>query len=68
MFWPTINKDIELNEKSCELCSKYQCSKIKEFMKLSETPDDSWQIIGIDIFNIYSRNFLLILDYFLSRK
>jgi len=26
--------------------------------------DDNWQIVGIDIFNINNKNFLLVIDYF----
>lgn len=64
VYWPNINKDIELKVKSCDLCAKYQCSKSKEFMRPSETPDDNWQIVGIDIFHINNKNFLLVIDYF----
>ncbi|CAI6376903.1 unnamed protein product [Macrosiphum euphorbiae] len=64
VYWPNINKDIELKVKSCELCAKYQDSKSKEYMRPSETPDDSWQIVGIDIFHINNMNFLLVIDYF----
>lgn len=64
VYWPNINKDIELKVKSCDLCAKYQDSKSKELMRPSETPDDSWQIVGIDIFHINNMNFLLVIDYF----
>jgi hypothetical protein len=64
VYVPNINKDIELKVKDCNLCAKYQCSKSKEFMTSSETSDDSWQIVGIDIFHINNKNFLLVIDYF----
>jgi len=46
VYWSNINTDIDLKVKNCVLCEKYQGSNSKEFMRPSETPDDSWQIVG----------------------
>ncbi|VVC40885.1 Integrase, catalytic core,Ribonuclease H-like domain [Cinara cedri] len=64
VYWPNMNKDIELKVKSCNLCAKYQCAKSKEFMKPSETPVGCWLVLGVDIFYFNDKNVLLVIDYF----
>lgn len=64
VYWLNKNKDTELKVKSFDMCAKHQCSKSKKFMKPRETPDDSWQIVGQDIFHINNGNLLLVINYY----
>ena len=63
VWWPTINKDIEVFVKSC-----YQClttrSQHPEPLLPSPLPDLPWQRLAADFFQLGNRSHLLVVDYY----
>lgn len=64
VYWPRINKDIELLCKSCELCQELQPQQPREPMHMHEKPGMPWVKVGTDLFEINGKNYLIIADYF----
>lgn len=64
IYWPGMNTQIENYVSKCEICQKYGKSNIKEplmFHKIEEIP---WYKLGMDIFELYGENYLLLVDYY----
>ena len=65
VFWPGINKDIELLCKKCSLCQEMLPQQPKEPMKMHEKPLRPWVKVGTaDLFEVEGKNYLIISDYF----
>lgn len=64
VYWPSINKDIEMLVNACEACQKYQNSKQKETLKQHEVPPEPWHTIGTDIFFLNNKSYLICVDYY----
>ncbi|UYV63266.1 hypothetical protein LAZ67_2003581 [Cordylochernes scorpioides] len=54
--------DIAEKVKNCEICQKYQKSKIRQPLKLFPVPDYPWQTVSLDIFYIQKKPHLLVVD------
>ncbi|UYV60361.1 K02A2.6-like [Cordylochernes scorpioides] len=64
IYWPGMNKEIEELINNCSICQQTSRANLKEPMLPHQAPDYPWQKVGIDIFQIESLKYLLILDYF----
>ena len=63
MFWPCVNREIEDMVKLCNICIKNQRKQEKEPMIATDIAVYPFQIVGTDLFNWNSQNFLLVVDY-----
>ncbi|UYV69099.1 K02A2.6-like, partial [Cordylochernes scorpioides] len=64
IYWPGINKEIEELINNCSICQQTSRANLKEPMLPHQAPDYPWQKEGIDIYQIESLKYLLIVDYF----
>ena len=66
LFWPGMSADIRQHIESCETCAAHSLKQPAEPLKLHDNPDRPWSKVGIDIFTISGRNYLVTVDYFSS--
>lgn len=64
VYWPGINKDIEDMVRLCDPCQKYQPKQPAETSLHHTIPPTPWTKVGSDLFQIGSKHYLLIVDYF----
>ena len=64
VFWPGITKDIESKVKDCKICQENAPSQTKEILHSHEVPRGPWIKLGIDLFELNKRQYLLIVAYF----
>ncbi|UYV81516.1 hypothetical protein LAZ67_20001410 [Cordylochernes scorpioides] len=64
IYWPGMNKEIEELINNCSICQQTSRANFKEPMLPHQAPEYPWQKVGIDIFQIESSKYLLIVDYF----
>ena len=63
MYWPNSNNDIENHIGRCGTCQKHRYKQAKEPMEQHEVPEKPWRKIGADLFTLYGKNFLVVVDY-----
>ncbi|UYV62970.1 K02A2.6-like [Cordylochernes scorpioides] len=64
IYWPGMNKEIEELINNCSICQQTSRANLKEPLLPHQAPEYPWQKVGIDIFQIESSKYLLIVDYF----
>lgn len=62
VYWPDINDDIDRFVGNCNICIAHTPHQRKEEMLTFPIPDLPWQIVGADIFEWHSNNYLVIAD------
>ena len=55
-----MSMDIENHTKKCSTCLEFQQKHLKEKLILHEIPGKLWEVIGVDMFTLYNRNYLCI--------
>ena len=63
MFWSGMNNDIENNVRTCDVCQQYHKRQWRETSIPHEIPDILWTKAGTDLFEIYSKRYLIVVDY-----
>jgi len=63
VFWPNMTSEIKDYIRNCEACQTYQNSQRKEPL-IPIIATRPWEIIGIDLFEIDGKNFLITVDYY----
>jgi len=64
LYWPGISTDIELFVSKCSICNSFQRQQPKEPLLPHPVPARPWQRVGADIFHLYNRDYLLLVDYY----
>lgn len=64
VYWPGINKDIEIMVGKCETCNKYQSKQAREPMMIPDLPTAPWEKVGTDLFHCNGKDYLLVIDYY----
>ncbi|UYV77245.1 K02A2.6-like, partial [Cordylochernes scorpioides] len=64
IYWPGMYKEIEELINNCSICQQTSRANLKEPLLPHQAPEYPWQKVGIDIFQIESSKYLLIVDYF----
>ena len=64
VWWPKINDDIERIVQSCELCQSAQSANRREPLMCSPLPQHAWEKVGIDLFDLNNKKFLVVVDYY----
>ena len=62
VWWPGLSRQIEDVVTSCHKCIK--CRVKPEPLIPSPVPDRPWQVLGTDLFELQSIDYLLVVDYF----
>ena len=63
MWWPGVSKQIAQYVQQCSVCAQEDKHK-KRLLLYTPLPDYSWQVVGTDLFELNSKHYLLIVDYF----
>lgn len=65
MFWPGMNKDIEVTVQKCGTCNRYRPAQQKETLKGGEEKSqlEPWEKVGMDLFVWEGSDYLVIVDY-----
>ena len=64
LFWPNMNKDIEVKVANCKVCQEHQLANARELMIPRETPELPWQSFATDLFSLENMDFVLVVDYY----
>ena len=60
MFWPGMNNDIENIVRTCNVCQQYYKPHERETFVHHEIPYIPWIKVGKDLFEIYSKSYLIV--------
>ena len=64
VYWPGISEDIRSTYHHCHICAKFARTQQKETLQSIETPQTTWEQLGLDIFSLRNTQYLLVIDYF----
>ena len=63
IYWVNANNDIENYTKNCNICLEFQQSQPKEKIIHHDIPIRPWNVVGDDMFQLNTKNYLCIVDY-----
>ena len=63
VHWPQINQQVEELIQGCERCQIYSNQQKQETEIKHDIPFTPWSKIGTDLFTLYSKDYLVIVDY-----
>ena len=66
VFWPGINQDIESLVNRCETCQKHRNKQSKEPLMVADVPTAPWYKVGMDLFHLKGREYLVIIDCYFN--
>ena len=58
-----MNNDIKNIVRTCNLCEQYYTWQQRETFIPHEIPDMPWTKVGTGLFEIYSKSYLIVVDY-----
>ena len=64
LYWPGMSADIKTYVENCNTCSETNAKQTPQPLFLHRVPDRPWQKLGVDLFTVSNRNYLVTLDYF----
>ena len=63
VYWPGVDAEIDELVLNCELCQIYRNLQPSESEIKHEIPDTPWAKVGMDLFSMESKDYLIIVDY-----
>ena len=67
VYWPCMNADIKNYIERCQICNENRTtSQQKETLQPHSRPTRPWAKVGVDMFSLDKRNFLITVDYWSS--
>ncbi|KAL7851936.1 hypothetical protein SRHO_G00177210 [Serrasalmus rhombeus] len=64
VYWPGINQDIERIITKCETCQKHRNKQTKQPMLVCDLPTAPWEKVGVDLFHLKGKDYLVVIDYY----
>lgn len=64
LYWPGMSAEIKQHVESCETCCKYGASQQKETLHGQQIPSRPWERVGVDLFSLDGREYMITVDYF----
>ena len=64
MYWPNINANIMDMVSNCSACLENRQYHQQEPLIAHEVPTAPWHKVGMDLFSLKGRDYLLVVDYF----
>ncbi|KAA0202914.1 hypothetical protein HAZT_HAZT001096, partial [Hyalella azteca] len=64
VWWPNVAKDLTNFIERCVFCQIHRRKNHKEPIRASLLPERPWQKVGLDLFHLGNRTYLIIVDYF----
>jgi transposase InsO family protein len=62
VFWPGMNAEIEQMVRTCSACLRYRDRQQAEPIVLRDKPQQAWQRVGVDIFELENVHYLAVID------
>ena len=66
VFWPGVTAQVKDHVRRCQTCAMNGPSLPKENWAAKDAPTRPWQILGVDLFEFETRQYLIVADYFSS--
>ena len=66
VYWPKMNRDIELTVGSCSVCQTHRYKQQKEPLNEHNKVEKPWDKLGVDLFQLKGKDYMLVTDYFSS--
>ena len=66
LYWPGMAQDIKQTAKHCEACQRMKPHNQKETLRQHSNGQSPWVKVGIDLFELDGRQYLVTVDYFSS--
>ena len=63
IYWPGLTYDVQQLAESCDICQSLSPRQRKETLTPHPRSDTTWQKIGLDLFSIHGRDYLVSVDY-----
>ena len=63
LYWPNMNRDIQTLVQRCDVCQRHQYQQPKEPMLPHDKPQEPWEKVGMDLFQLKGKDYLLLIDY-----
>lgn len=63
LYWPGMHRDIVTSVQNCEVCQRHRYQQPKEPMKPHDKPMEPWGKVGMDLFQLKDKDYLLLMDY-----
>lgn len=64
VYWPNMNSDLKQLAESCEACQELKPRTQKSLLNQHDFGHTPWQKIGLDLFEIKERHYLVSIDYY----
>lgn len=64
VYWPGMSSELRQMIENCHTCLSYSDKPSQEPLKWHELPERPWEKVGVDIFELKSRHYLVTVDYF----
>ena len=64
VFWPAMSTEICQVAENCEACQLHKPRNQKETLKQHEEGETAWSKIGVDLYEIKGRSYLVTVDYY----
>ena len=64
VFWPGMNSEIKQLADKCDICQEVKPANQKETLKQHSDGTEPWNKIGLDLFEIEGRHYLIAVDYY----
>ena len=64
LYWPGMSSQIQDVVSTCGICNTYQRKIQKEPLIPHSVPDRPWSKLGVDIFELQGKQYLVIVDYY----
>ena len=66
IYWPGMAREVKQTADNCTSCQENKPANSKETLIQHDNAVTPWEKIGCDLFLIGGRNYLVVVDYFLS--
>lgn len=64
VYWPNLNSDIEKYVSMCQICLTYRRNNSKQPLMPHDYKLLPWNKVGIDLFDLNGKKYLIVVDYF----
>lgn len=64
VYWPNMNSDLKQLAESCEACQELKPQTSKPLLTQHDEGQSPWKKVGMDIFEIKNRHYLVCIDYY----
>ena len=64
IYWPNMNADMKDYISKCSVCTSTSDCQQKETMMPHDIPDRPWAKVGVDLFSLNNRDYLITVDYY----